>query len=87
MSGNATRRAAVKAVSDYAIPDKDFSEPLGELFGKNVFGPTEMKARLPKKPTATAMQAAQSRQTAATRARQEASEPRPCGGRPSRSPG
>ena len=48
MSGSATRRAAVKAVSDYAIPDKDFSEPLGELFGKNVFGPTEMKARLPK---------------------------------------
>ncbi|SDS01683.1 glutamine synthetase [Friedmanniella luteola] len=48
MSGNATRRAAVKAVSDYVIPDKDFSEPLGELFGKNVFGPTEMKARLPK---------------------------------------
>ena len=48
MSGSAARRAAVKAVSDYAIPDKDFSEPLGELFGKNVFGPTEMKARLPK---------------------------------------
>ena len=28
--------------------DKDFSEPLGDLFAKNVFGPTEMKARLPK---------------------------------------
>jgi glutamine synthetase len=48
MSGNATRRAAIKAVSDYAIPDKDFSEPLGDLFGVNVFGPSEMKARLPK---------------------------------------
>ncbi len=48
MSGNATRRAAIKAVSDYSIPEQDFSEPLGELFGKNVFGPTEMKARLPK---------------------------------------
>ncbi len=48
MSGNETRREAIKAVTDYAIPDKDFSEPLGELFAKNVFGPTEMKARLPK---------------------------------------
>jgi glutamine synthetase len=48
MSGNATRRAAVQAVSDYVIPHTDFSEPLGDLFGKNVFGPTEMKARLPK---------------------------------------
>ena len=42
------RREAIKAVTDYAIPDKDFSEPLGDLFAKNVFGPTEMKARLPK---------------------------------------
>ncbi len=48
MSGSAARRAAVKAVSDYAIPEKDFSQPIGELFGINVFGPTEMKARLPK---------------------------------------
>ena len=48
MSGSATRREAIKAVNDYAIPDKDFSEPLGDLFGKNVFGPTEMKSRLPK---------------------------------------
>ncbi len=48
MSGSAARRQAIKAVSDYAIPDKDFSEPLGELFAKNVFGPTEMRNRLPK---------------------------------------
>ena len=39
MSGSATRREAIKAVSDYTIPDKDFTEPLGGLFGKNVFGP------------------------------------------------
>ena len=31
-----------------SIPDKDFAEPLGELFGKNVFGPSPMKRRLPK---------------------------------------
>jgi glutamine synthetase len=48
MSGSATRRAAVQAVNDYSIPHKDFSEPLGELFGSNVFGASEMKARLPK---------------------------------------
>ncbi len=48
MSGSAARRQAIKAVSDYAIPDKDFTEPLGELFAKNVFGPTEMRNRLPK---------------------------------------
>ena len=29
MSGSAARREAIKAVNDYSIPDKDFSEPLG----------------------------------------------------------
>ena len=48
MSGSATRREAIKAVTDYAIPDKDFAEPLGDLFAKNVFGPPAMKSRLPK---------------------------------------
>ena len=48
MSGSAARREAIKAVNDYSIPDKDFSEPLGDLFAKNVFGPMAMKARLPK---------------------------------------
>ena len=48
MSGSAARREAIKAVNEYSIPDKDFSEPLGDLFAKNVFGPMAMKARLPK---------------------------------------
>jgi glutamine synthetase len=48
MSGSAPRRQAVEAVTSFAIPDKDFSEPLGGLFGKNVFGPAVMRSRLPK---------------------------------------
>ncbi|HYI59192.1 MAG TPA: glutamine synthetase III [Microlunatus sp.] len=48
MSGSAPRRQAVEAVTSFAIPDKDFTEPLGGLFGKNVFGPAAMRSRLPK---------------------------------------
>ena len=48
MSGSAARRQAIEAVTNYSIPEKDFSEPLGDLFGKNVFGPSAMKSRLPK---------------------------------------
>ena len=48
MSGSASRRQAIEAVTNYSIPEKDFSEPLGDLFGKNVFGPSAMKSRLPK---------------------------------------
>jgi glutamine synthetase len=48
MSGSVSRRQAIEAVTSFAIPDKDFTEPLGELFGKNVFGPSAMKSRLPK---------------------------------------
>ena len=48
MSGSASRRQAIEAVTNYRIPEKDFSEPLGDLFGKNVFGPSAMKSRLPK---------------------------------------
>ena len=48
MSGSATRHDAVEAVTSYEIPDKDFAEPLGQLFGKNVFDLSRMKSRLPK---------------------------------------
>ena len=48
MSGSASRRQAIEAVTNYSIPEKDFSEPLGDLFGKSVFGPSAMKSRLPK---------------------------------------
>ncbi|HEY5978896.1 MAG TPA: glutamine synthetase III [Microlunatus sp.] len=48
MSGSATRHDAVEAVSSYEIPHKDFTEPLGSLFGKNVFDLSRMKSRLPK---------------------------------------
>lgn len=48
MSGSATRRSAIKAVTDYEIPEKDFTEPLGRLFGQNVFDASEMRGRLPK---------------------------------------
>ena len=39
MSGSASRRQAIEAVTSYSVPDKDFTEPLGELFGKNVVRP------------------------------------------------
>ncbi len=48
MSGSATRHDAVEAVTSYEIPHKDFAEPLGQLFGKNVFDLSRMKSRLPK---------------------------------------
>ncbi len=48
MSGSATRHDAVEAVTSYEIPAKDFAEPLGQLFGKNVFDLSRMKSRLPK---------------------------------------
>ena len=48
MSGSATRHDAVEAVTSYEIPHKDFAEPLGLLFGKNVFDLSRMKSRLPK---------------------------------------
>lgn len=48
MSGSATRHDAVEAVTSYEIPAKDFTEPLGQLFGKNVFDLARMKSRLPK---------------------------------------
>ncbi len=48
MSGSQSRRQAINAVTGYQVPDKGFSEPLGELFGRNTFSPAVMKARLPK---------------------------------------
>ncbi|WP_066903062.1 glutamine synthetase III family protein [Millisia brevis] len=48
MSGSSSRRQAVEAVTSYTAPTTDFIESLGELFGRNIFGPTEMKNRLPK---------------------------------------
>ncbi|MBX9655152.1 glutamine synthetase III [bacterium] len=51
MSGSSARLQAVSAVTNYRpiSPPLDFSKtPSGELFGVNVFGLTEMKARLPK---------------------------------------
>jgi len=48
MSGNETRRRAIKAVASYRIPEEDVTEPLAQLFGKNVFTKSVMKARLPK---------------------------------------
>ncbi|GAA3617404.1 glutamine synthetase III family protein [Microlunatus ginsengisoli] len=48
MSGSDTRHGAIEAVTAYQIPDKDFAEPLGRLFGKNVFDLARMKSRLPK---------------------------------------
>ena len=51
MSGSATRHDAVEAVTSYEIPHKDFTEPLGELFGKNVFDLSRMKAGCPRTST------------------------------------
>jgi len=48
MSGSQSRRQAINAVTSYKVPEKDFTEPLGELFGKNTFSPAVMKSRLPK---------------------------------------
>ena len=44
MSGSATRHDAIEAVQAYQILDKDFAEPLGRLFGKNVFDLSTMMA-------------------------------------------
>jgi len=44
-----TRRRAIEAITNYSVPEEDFSsEPLGSLFGKNVFTKAVMAARLPK---------------------------------------
>ena len=49
MSGNETRRRAIEAITNYTVPAEDFSsEPLGTLFGQNVFTKAVMAARLPK---------------------------------------
>ncbi len=48
MSGSTSRRKAIDAVTSYQAPSTEFTEPLGDLFGKNVFGPSAMKSRLPK---------------------------------------
>ena len=51
VSGSSARLQAVSAVNNYRpiSPPLDFSKtPSGQLFGINVFGLTEMKARLPK---------------------------------------
>jgi len=49
MSASNTRRRAIEAILEYEVPEKDFlSEPLGDLFGRNVFSRSVMKARLPK---------------------------------------
>jgi glutamine synthetase len=48
MSGSQSRRQAINAVTGYQVPDKGFTEPLGELFGRNTFSPSVMKSRLPK---------------------------------------
>ena len=42
------RRRAIEAVTKYVAPSEDYSEPLGDLFGRNVFSKSVMKARLPK---------------------------------------
>ncbi len=49
MSGNENRRRAIQAITNYTAPEEDFSsEPLGSLFGQNVFTKAVMAARLPK---------------------------------------
>ena len=48
MSGSQSRQQAIDAVTSYVAPVMEFSEPLGDLFGRNVFGPSAMKSRLPK---------------------------------------
>ncbi len=48
MSGSQSRRQAINAVTSYQVPAKGFTEPLGELFGRNTFSSAVMKARLPK---------------------------------------
>ena len=45
---SASRRRAIEAVATYTIPEEEFTEPLGDLFGSNVFTKSVMKARLPK---------------------------------------
>ena len=47
-SGSETRRRAIEAVTNYTGPKEEFSEPLGDLFGRNVFSRSVMQARLPK---------------------------------------
>jgi len=42
------RQRAIEAVATYTIPEQEFTEPLGSLFGSNVFTKSVMKARLPK---------------------------------------
>ncbi|MFT4086307.1 MAG: glutamine synthetase III [Gordonia sp. (in: high G+C Gram-positive bacteria)] len=48
MSGSTSRRQAIKAVMAYEQDMPGFPEPLAETFGRNVFGLSEMKKRLPK---------------------------------------
>ena len=47
MSGSVSRRQTIESDTTFAIPDKDFTEPLGDLCGKHVFGPSSMRSRLP----------------------------------------
>ncbi|PWD50257.1 glutamine synthetase type III [Serinibacter arcticus] len=48
MTGSSSRQQAIDAVTSYVAPETEFSEPLGDLFGRNVFGPSAMESRLPK---------------------------------------
>jgi len=48
MSGSTSRRHAIDAVANYHVPELDCTESLGDLFGRNVFGTSVMKSRLPK---------------------------------------
>jgi glutamine synthetase len=48
MSGSMSRRQAIEAVTTYDVSAPGFSEPLADTFGRNVFGLSVMKKRLPK---------------------------------------
>ena len=48
MSGSQSRQRAIEAIATFRAPIEDFSEPLGDLFGRNVFTRAVMQARLPK---------------------------------------
>lgn len=48
MSGSSSRRQAIKAVMSYEKEPAGFTEPMGDTFGRNVFGLSEMRKRLPK---------------------------------------
>jgi len=48
VSGSSSRRQAIKAVMSYEKEPAGFTEPMGDTFGRNVFGLSEMRKRLPK---------------------------------------